>query len=318
MVAEYDFEAAGDQGWSVGAPNDATTGQWVRQDPVGTAAQPENDNTADPGAQCWFTGQGSVGGSVGENDVDGGSTTLVSPAFDLSGAQEATLRFAQWYSNDAGGAAGQDVFQVDLSDDNGASWVSAAVTGPSGAGTSGGWQEIELDVDQFVALTGAVRVRFIASDLGNGSIVEAAIDDVQISILGAPACPEPVNYCPLTPNNWTSGATIDAVGSTDVGLNSLVLTVSDANPNGFGLFFYGQGRGMTPVGNGNVCVAGSFNRLPAVTSNGAGFASYALDFTALPTPILNGETWNFQYWLRDVGGAGSNFSNGLEIQFCQP
>jgi hypothetical protein len=96
------------------------------------------------------------------------------------------------------------------------------------------------------------------------------------------------------------------------------LTVSDANPSGFGLFFYGQGRSMNPVGNGNVCIAGSFTRLPAVATDSAGFGSYALDFTSLQTPILNGQTWSFQYWLRDVGGAGFNFSNGLEIQFCEP
>ena len=49
----------------------------------------------------------------------------------------------------------------------------------------------------------------------------------------------------------------------------------------------------------------------------AGAASYALDFPALPVAIANGETWNFQFWLRDQGGSGFNFSDGLEITFCQ-
>ena len=318
VIASYDFEAGGNEGWSVGAPNDATTGEWTRADPVGTNAQPENDNSPDPGTRCWFTGQGAIGGSDGANDVDGGSTTLISPAFDLSTAQEATLRYVRWYSNSSGASPNADVFQVDLSDDNGSSWVSAEVVGPAGPGTSGGWQEMELDIDQFVSLTSTVRVRFIASDLGNGSIVEAALDDVEVLTLELPSCPGPVNYCPLTPNNWTSGATIDAQGSTDVNQNALTLTVSNANPNGFGLFFYGQGRGQNPVGNGNICIAGGFTRLPAVATDFTGFGTYALDFTALQTPILNGQTWNFQYWLRDIGGSGFNFSNGLEIEFCEP
>jgi hypothetical protein len=317
-VAAYDFEAGGNQGWSVGAPNNASTGEWTRVDPNGTAAQPENDFSVDPGTQCWVTGQGSVGGSSGANDVDGGSTTLVSPAFDLSNSQAASVRYARWYSNSTGSAPGADIFQVDLSDDGGITWVSAEVVGPTGAGTSGGWEEMELNVAQYVGLTDSVRVRFIASDLGSGSIVEAAIDDVEVLSVDQVNCTQPVNYCPLTANQWTAGAVMGATGSTDVAQNSLTLTVADANPSGFGLFFYGQGRGMNPVGNGNICIAGGFLRLPAVATDASGFGSYALDFTALPVTIQNGQTWSFQYWLRDVGGAGYNFSDALEIEFCQP
>ena len=37
-------------GWTAGVPgDDATTGIWVRADPVGTAAQPEDDHTPTPG-----------------------------------------------------------------------------------------------------------------------------------------------------------------------------------------------------------------------------------------------------------------------------
>jgi hypothetical protein len=53
-----------------------------------------------------------------------------------------------------------------------------------------------------------------------------------------------------------------------------------------------------------------------VQTDAAGTASYALDFPSLPVVIANGETWNFQFWLRDVGGAAFNFSDGLEITFC--
>ena len=66
-----EFEAGAD-GFIGGAPGDtATTGQWTLGNPIGTDAQPEDDHTA-VGVNCWFTGQGSPGGSVGENDVDGG------------------------------------------------------------------------------------------------------------------------------------------------------------------------------------------------------------------------------------------------------
>ena len=45
-------------GWPVGATaHNATAGLWTRVDPVGTAAQPENDSS-DAGALCFVTGQG--------------------------------------------------------------------------------------------------------------------------------------------------------------------------------------------------------------------------------------------------------------------
>lgn len=317
IVASFGFEATGNQGWSVGAPNDASTGEWTRGDPVGTAAQPELDASPAPGTDCWFTGQGSVGGGLGDNDVDGGSTALLSPAFDLDGAETATIEYSRWYSNDAGGSPNADVFDVELSDDGGASWVLAESVGPAGPGTSGGWIEAEVTVESFVNLTSNVRVRFIASDVGGGSIVEAAIDEVRVVATDPIGCQAPTTYCVLTPNNWTAGAEIGAVGSTDVNQNNLTLTVANANPSGFGLFFYGQGRAQSAQGNGFICIGGGFSRLPVVSTDFTGFATHVLDFPGLSAPILNGETWNFQFWLRDIGGAGFNFSNGLEITFCQ-
>jgi hypothetical protein len=61
-LAAFDFEAGGDEGWSVGSPNDASTGTWTRVDPNGTNAQPEDDHTQNPADQCWVTGQGTPGG----------------------------------------------------------------------------------------------------------------------------------------------------------------------------------------------------------------------------------------------------------------
>ena len=316
IVASYDFEAGGAEGWSVAAPNDASTGNWERGDPVGTQAQPENDNTGGAGIRCWFTGQGAQGGSLGANDVDGGQTTLLSPTFDLDGALSAKLRFAHWYSNDTGGNANADVFQVDVSADGGASWTGAVTFGPTGAQTSGGWLESELDLGALVALTDNVRVRFIASDLGGGSIVEAAIDDVSVVAIDPPTCPAPVNYCAVSPNGAGLGSFISVAGSQDVADQDLTLSVAQANTNAFGLFFYGPDRDDSPLGNGRICVGGGLNRLPIVQTDGAGVATFSLDFTALPAPIMNGDTARFQFWHRDTIGAGYNFSNGIEVTFC--
>jgi len=174
----YDFETP--VGFSAGASgDDATTGVWVRVDPNGTAAQPENDNTTD-GSIAWVTGQGTPGGGLGENDIDGGTTSLVSNRIDLSATQSATISYARWYSNNTGAAPNADVFEVFVSDDDGQTYVLAETVGPAGAGTSGGWIESGFVVGDFVDLTSTIRVKFVASDLGDGSLVEAGIDDVRL------------------------------------------------------------------------------------------------------------------------------------------
>ena len=174
----YDFETP--VGFTAGAPGDnATTGIWVRVNPNGTAAQPEDDNTPS-GVIAWVTGQGTSGGTLGENDIDGGTTSLVSNQIDLSNTESATISYARWYSNSTGAAPNADVFEVFVSDNDGADYVLVETVGPSGAGTSGGWIETGFNVADFVALSSAVRVKFVASDLGDGSVVEAAIDDVRV------------------------------------------------------------------------------------------------------------------------------------------
>jgi hypothetical protein len=174
-------------GWSLSSTGDtATTGQWVRADPIGTIngtieVQPENDVTAN-GVNCFFTGQGPVGGALGAADVDGGFTTLTSPAMDATGG-DAVLSYYRWYSNSQGGAPNADVFRVEISNDNGASWVALETVGPTGADVNGGWVYKEFFIADFVAPTNQVRVRFVAEDIGTGSLVEAAVDEVRVSMV---------------------------------------------------------------------------------------------------------------------------------------
>ncbi len=183
LVFDDDMET--DRGWTVGAGgDDATTGIWVRVDPNGTSAQPEDDHTPDPGTMCFVTGQGPVGGDIGVNDVDGGRTTLLSPSIDLS-AGDARVGYWRWYSNDVGSPPFTDTFLIDISNNNGASWTNVETIGPTGPGTSGGWIYHEFTVSDFVAPTAQVMMRFIASDEGGGSIVEAAIDDFAVFV---PVC----------------------------------------------------------------------------------------------------------------------------------
>jgi hypothetical protein len=172
-------DAESDQGWSFSAPgDDATTGLWTRADPVSTAYQPEDDHTADPGTMCFVTGNGAPGGGNGDQDVDGGRTTLTSPVFDLSAADWAEISYWRWYVD---ATSFDDDFFVDISDDGGTSWTSLEVV-PE---TESPWVQARFQLPLAgVDMTDQMRLRFIAEDIGDGSLVEALIDDVLIVYTG--------------------------------------------------------------------------------------------------------------------------------------
>jgi hypothetical protein len=182
-----------DRGWTLGAADDtATLGQWVRVDPVGTVAtaggqaQSEDDNTADPGVLCFVTGNGVVGGAPGDQDVDGGKTTLLSPVFDLGGAVSATVSYWRWYTNNLGNNPGADYWTVEVTSD-GATWVQLERTTAS----ANQWGQYTFNLEEYVALTDQVRLRFIAEDAPLGSLVEAAVDDFSLSAVRVPVTDVP-------------------------------------------------------------------------------------------------------------------------------
>ncbi|CAG1010098.1 hypothetical protein PHYC_03796 [Phycisphaerales bacterium] len=199
-----------DAGWTVG-PNTATTGNWNRMNPQATTAQPEDDHTAAPGVNCWVT-DGNAGTGAGSFDVDGGSTLLTSPPLNLTGHPDAKIGYWRWYSNSAGGDPNNDVFTVQISND-GATWQTLEIVGPAGPETSGGWIYHEARVGDFVAPNSSVRLRFTAADLGTGSLIEAAVDDLiayERICVPPPACDPDVN-CDGAVNGFDVQATEEAV-----------------------------------------------------------------------------------------------------------
>jgi len=153
-------------------------------DPIGTGGgtiQPENDHTPAPGVMCWVTGQGPVGGGIGDNDVDNGSTVLTTHVFDLSSLANPELNYYRWFVNDGNGSV-DDPWVVEVSSNGGTNWVSIENTltaDPS-------WKPIAVRLGDVLTLPIAqFRVRFTARDLNPGSIVEAGVDDFQIVDRGA-------------------------------------------------------------------------------------------------------------------------------------
>ncbi len=171
VVAETSFELDSAQ-WAVASPDNAQTGNWEWGDPDGTDFQPEDCAT---GLRCWITGLPATLPGGGNNDVDAGQTTLLSRYYDMSSMVDPLVRYARWFTNDRGASPGEDPLIVEVSD--GGAWVPLESVG---AGTPLAWVETELPFPSAAALTESVRFRFIAADLGNGSLVEAGIDDFQL------------------------------------------------------------------------------------------------------------------------------------------
>ena len=171
VAFEDDFEA--ELGWST--TSNASTGAWQRGVPAGGGDRGDPPTDADGSGKCYVTGIAD-----GDNDIDDGSVTLTSPNMDAS-ADGAVISYWRWYSNTFGNAPFLDIFVVEVSDDGGASWVNLETVGPAGPEVDGGWFQKQFLVSDFVDLTDEFRIRFTASDLGDGSVVEAGVDGVRLS-----------------------------------------------------------------------------------------------------------------------------------------
>ncbi|MBK7874184.1 MAG: choice-of-anchor B family protein [Planctomycetes bacterium] len=274
------FETA-TAGWTAGAAGDnATSGVWTRVNPNGTAAQSEDDHTPGAGTMCWVTGQGSAGGSAGAADVDGGTTTLLTPTFNLSGYSNAIVGYWRWFDNVAGGATPyDDAFRIDVTSNNGATWVNVETVGPGAEqiGTEGGWAYHEFVVTDRVPLTNQFRMRFVASDTGMGSVVEAAIDDFKIRATtcvgfasfcagdgSSVACPcgnAGTNGAGCANSAFAAGGLLTAAGTASVAADTALLSASNLTGSTC-VFFQGDAQ-QAPVivDDGLGCVTGTVVRL---------------------------------------------------------
>ena len=174
-----DLEA--DSGWVGDVMDTATTGRWIRTEPNGTVGgtvNPEFDHTPPPGINAYFTGQGIGGGNPEFQDVDGGTTRLLSPILDLSTLPNPTFRYHRWFSTDAGSLHGGSM-RVEVSDDAGSSWTTAEFLNSD----ANSWINVAIPLDNYIVVNDRFRARFACeaiAELDQQRLLECAIDDIEI------------------------------------------------------------------------------------------------------------------------------------------
>lgn len=136
-------------------------------------------------------------------------------------------------------------------------------------------------------------------------------------------------YCTPVANSTGVPSVLSAVGSPFVASNELTLHVRDLPAGVAGFFLASRTQDFVPSvqgSSGALCLGGAIGRGVGgaiVSSDAAGRAEIAADLTAMPQPmgdvvVLAGETWNFQFWHRDLiaqVATTSNLSNGLSVTF---
>ncbi|MGK5673528.1 M28 family metallopeptidase [Micromonospora sp. URMC 106] len=170
------FETA--TGWTANpaGTDTATLGGWERGDPAATSSSGVTTQlgTTVSGSYALVTGP-LAGSSAGAYDLDGGVSTIQSPAITLPSTGTLNLSFS-WYLAHLNNASSADYLRVRVV---GSSTVTALNAAGAASNRAAAWQSAGVDVSALRGQT--VRIVVDAADASGASLVEAAVDDVRIT-----------------------------------------------------------------------------------------------------------------------------------------
>jgi carboxypeptidase T len=173
-----DLEVA--RGWTANplGTDTATGGSWARGNPSGTRTSggPKQLDAVPSGSRAFVTGL-AAGSSASANDLDGGTTTVQSPAIDLPDAAGQKLTF-RYYLAHASNASSADELRVLIVGDGGSTTTVLLERGAANDDDAA-WAAATIPLDAWAGTT--IRIRLEAVDEGPGSLIEAAVDDVRVT-----------------------------------------------------------------------------------------------------------------------------------------
>jgi hypothetical protein len=174
-VFEDTFETA--LGWTTNASatDTATTGAWERGDPEATTDNGAKQlGTTVSGTNDLVTAR-FAGASAGANDLDGGVTSIRSPAITLPATGNLSLSFSYYLAHGTNSSSA-DFLRVRV-----VGTTTTTVFEELGAADNdnGAWATASVSLNAFAGQT--VRILIEAADASTASLVEAGIDDVRIT-----------------------------------------------------------------------------------------------------------------------------------------
>ncbi|MDI6097080.1 M20/M25/M40 family metallo-hydrolase [Actinoplanes sp. NEAU-A12] len=169
-----DLETA--TGWTAGAADTATAGRFERGDPAATSSSGVTTQlgTAAGGTYALVTGA-TAGASAGANDLDGGISTITSPAITLP-TGTLTLNLS-WYLAHLNNATSADYLRVRVV--SGTTPATVLTQSASAANKAAVWTTATANLSAYAGQT--IRLQVEAADAGTASLVEAAVDNLVIT-----------------------------------------------------------------------------------------------------------------------------------------
>jgi hypothetical protein len=163
-------------GWQANAQgtDTATDGTWQRGNPQPTSLHgPKQLGTTVSASRALVTGP-KAGSRAGANDVDGGLTSITSPAIELP-ATIGRLTFRYYLAHSNGSSSADALRAVVMADDG-----DHVVFTEHGAANDddAAWVRASIDIGAYAGQT--IHLRFEAVDGGRANLLEAAVDDVRI------------------------------------------------------------------------------------------------------------------------------------------
>ena len=294
VIFEDNFET--DLGWSANPSNTdtATTGQWERANPQDTnSSGPKQLGTTVSGTFDLVTGA-TAGSSVGVNDIDNGVTSIRSPDITIPNGGPYTLSLSYYLSHTSNSSTADFLRVTVVGNSNSVIFEELGAANDD----DGTWDHFNGSLDAFAGQT--IHLLIEAADAGNGSIVEAGIDDIKIEGIVTGGNQAPVISVPPNQSN-NEGEIVSLFASATDGDGDSITFSATGLPSGIGI------NSATGEMSGTLATASAGSYSVTVTVSD-GTTSDSGTFTWIVTEV------NVAPVLTNPGNQATNEGNNVSLQ----